>query len=194
MTAQSFNLKQRTNLDINLLPEGEFEKTTFGKLIKWALSIGRYIIVFTEFIVILAFLSRFKFDRDITDIYELVDQRKTVVASAVGLEKNIRDLNNRLETINQINKNQKPYASLIAYFSGIIPEEVIIDNLYFTNDILSFSCQSQTPKGIGNLIYQLKNSPKLTNVSLGEVNQKAGQMIEFKVLATLTSDALKNEN
>lgn len=186
--------KRKISLSINLLPEGGLEKTAGGKFIKWALSVGRYIVVFTEFIVILAFLSRFKFDREVTDIYESVEQKKAIVASATGLEKDIRNLADRLEKINKVSQDQKPYSSLIAFLSETIPEEVTINNLTITGNTIFLSCQSQTPKGIGSLIYQLKSSPKLTEISLGTVNRKSDQPIKFTVTAILTKEALKNEN
>ena len=40
---------------INLLPKDKWEVGVIGKLLKWALNIGRYIVVFTELIVISAF-------------------------------------------------------------------------------------------------------------------------------------------
>ena len=55
--------------EIELLPKEEWEKTSFGKFIKWTLNVGRYIVIATELIVILAFVSRFKLDRDLTDLY-----------------------------------------------------------------------------------------------------------------------------
>jgi hypothetical protein len=61
--------------EINLLPKEEFEKKPLGKFLVWALSIGRYIVIFTELIVILAFLSRFKLDRDLADLNQSVREK-----------------------------------------------------------------------------------------------------------------------
>jgi hypothetical protein len=65
--------------EINLLPREEFEKKPIGKFLTWALSIGRYIIIFTELIVILAFLSRFKLDRDLSDLNQSIREKQAVI-------------------------------------------------------------------------------------------------------------------
>ena len=58
----------RHPVPINLLPKTEFELSFWGRFIKWALSTGRYIIILTELVVIIAFMSRFKLDRDASDV------------------------------------------------------------------------------------------------------------------------------
>ena len=58
--------------DINLLPREEFEQKTVGRFLIWALTVGRWIVIVTELIVITAFLSRFKLDRDLANLYEKI--------------------------------------------------------------------------------------------------------------------------
>ena len=79
------------NKEINLLPKEKWETGTAGKLLKWALSIGRYIVVFTELVVISAFLYRFSLDRKLMDINEQVNQQKKIIVTYGDLETNFRD-------------------------------------------------------------------------------------------------------
>ncbi len=81
---------------IELLPQENWEKGTFGRLLKWALTVGRYIVIITELIVILAFLSRFKFDRDLTDLNEKVKQQQAIVQSSAQFEQKFRFLQKQL--------------------------------------------------------------------------------------------------
>lgn len=66
---------------LNLLPTDRFEYSRLGRFLKWALSAGRYVVVFTELIVIIAFISRFWFDRQLTDLREQRVQKSAIVAS-----------------------------------------------------------------------------------------------------------------
>jgi hypothetical protein len=52
----------RKKKTINFLPEDELEKSPIGRFLKWALKAGRYIIVLTELIVVVVFISRFRLD------------------------------------------------------------------------------------------------------------------------------------
>lgn len=66
---------------LNLLPVDRFEYSKLGRFLKWALSAGRYVVVLTELIVIIAFISRFWFDRQLTDLREQRVQKAAVVDS-----------------------------------------------------------------------------------------------------------------
>lgn len=61
---------------INLLPPSEFEESIWGRLLHWAVSTGRYIIILTELVVIIAFLSRFKLDNDIANLSRDIESKK----------------------------------------------------------------------------------------------------------------------
>ena len=78
--------------EIELLPQEGWEKGTLGKLLKWALTAGRYIVIVTELAVIMAFLSRFKFDRELTDLHEEIKQKQAVIQSAQSFETEFRFL------------------------------------------------------------------------------------------------------
>jgi len=184
--------KSKKTLNINLLLEDEFGKTSFGKFIKWALSTGRYIVVFTELIVILAFLSRFKLDRDLTDLHELIEQKNAIVASAYELEKEIRSFQDGLLKINEVSQKQTSYSSFITSFAEIIPDEVTIESFSLEKNRLSLSCTSLTPQGIGLFIYQLKQSPKFSSISIENINRKISEPVKFNLTVNLTDKAFKD--
>lgn len=184
-------LKRKKAININLLPEEAFEKTFFGRFLKWALSVGRYIVVFTELIVILAFLSRFKIDRDLTDLHESIEQKRAIIASAIELENELRSLNDNFLKIKEIKANQKSYASFIKSFAQLVPTGITIENFYLKENSLSISCFGDTPESLGAFIYQLKLSPKINNIAVENVARKNFEPIKFSLLITLTSEAFK---
>jgi len=53
---------------VNLLPKDNFEFSLVGKFLRWALTAGRVMVVLTEFVVILAFGSRFWLDKEMNDL------------------------------------------------------------------------------------------------------------------------------
>ena len=56
------------SVEFNLFPKEPWERGAVGQLLTWVLSVGRYVVVFTELIVISAFLYRFGLDRNLTDL------------------------------------------------------------------------------------------------------------------------------
>src|SRR5690554_2981690 len=98
--------KKPASITINLLPKDPFFETVVGKTLKWALSAGRYIVIFTELIVILSFLARFTLDRQLTDVNSDIANNETIVASYGELEENFRRAQERTTQIKQINAEE----------------------------------------------------------------------------------------
>ena len=73
---------------INLLPQSEFGQTFWGRFLKWAVSTGRYFLIFVELVVIIAFMSRFKLDKDLADLADNIAGKKAVLEAAYATEQN----------------------------------------------------------------------------------------------------------
>ncbi|MBI3385346.1 hypothetical protein HY030_04095, partial [Candidatus Gottesmanbacteria bacterium] len=104
-------------ININLMPTEDLERTPAGRFLKWALTVGRYIVIFTELIVLIAFLSRFWLDRTLSDLHESIKQKQAIVKSAKDLEDQARSVQNRLHEVSTIlagNVNAEDILKLLA--------------------------------------------------------------------------------
>lgn len=180
-------------ININLLPGvTDFEKTRWGKFLRWSLSIGRYIVVFTELIVILAFLSRFKLDRDLTDFHESIEQKKSIVSSTSSFESNFRKLQARLVNIGKLERDQIAFEDLLLEFAKFTPIDVAISNLSFSKNSFSISGIALSEAGLATFIYQFRNSPKFSDITLGSVSKGRNlSEIQFSLSGVLTSLAFQ---
>src|SRR3990167_2747697 len=124
----------RSSLSVNLLSQDAFSASIVGKVLLWALSIGRYIVVFTEAIVILSFLSRFKLDRDLTDLNTGIEQQLAIIQSFGDLEQNIRNLQEKLDFIAAL-ETQLPPQAVVNHLAQAIPPDVQLTEF---KPILSF--------------------------------------------------------
>ena len=79
MAAPTNNKAIKTTIEF--IPQEDWEKTSFGKFLKWLLNVGRWIVIVTELIVIIAFVSRFKLDRDLTNLNEKVKQKQAIIGT-----------------------------------------------------------------------------------------------------------------
>jgi len=180
-------------VNINLLPGAtDFEKTRTGKFLKWALSVGRIIVIFTELLVIMAFLGRFKFDSDLTDLHNAIEQKKSIIASAAVLEKNFLQIQARIEKIPLVENEQVPYDALISDVAKMTPIDVMINRITFTKTQITFSGSVLSEAGLATLIYQLRSSPKFSDISLDNINKRSDTPeILFSVSANFTPEAYK---
>ncbi|MBI4999482.1 PilN domain-containing protein [Candidatus Gottesmanbacteria bacterium] len=170
--------------DINLLPGKEAKK--LGKFLTWVLTYGRYIIIGTEIIVLLAFLSRFKLDRDLTDLHEGIAQKQTVILPAQDLEQQVRSLQNRLLIIKKISNQREFPPKLLSTFEGLTPVDVTLTGFSLESSKLFLTAVAFSNEGFSVFLNNLSASDYFTDISLDDVNKaKGGIGIEFKISTSL---------
>lgn len=165
---------------IELLPQEEWEQGTTGKILKWTLTVGRHIVIFTELIVILAFLSRFKFDRELTDLNEEVKQKKAIIESSAQFEKSFRFLQKKIDTAESLRKNQVQSDKILTELSSLIPVDVALSDFNVSGKQISFSATALSEAGLATFIKNLRESPKFEKLILSQVNLGLGNEVGIK--------------
>jgi len=156
--------------NIEFLTQEDWEKGKSGKLLKWALTVGRHIVIFTEFIVILAFLSRFKFDRDLTDITEEVKLKQAVVANFAQFEKEFRTIQKELLAIDSLRKNQIETDQIIDDLAKLLPLDVYLSEINTSGNQISLNAIALSEVGLASFIRSIKTSPDFFKTSLSQIS------------------------
>lgn len=170
---------------INLLPKDPFEDSFWGRFLKWALSVGRYIVVATELIVVLSFLSRFKLDRDLTDLNEAVALNQAVLESYRDLEKDYRLLAKRLETINQLQGESLSGVKKIDELVGLTPVDVFFSRVTLNEKGIELTGTALSDRGLRTLLSKLKGEDRFERISVTSIvsGGSEGEGIAFRVKA-----------
>lgn len=178
----------KKGITINLIPQDSFEGKLFGKFLKWALTYGRYIVVCTELVVILAFLSRFKLDRDLTDIHEEISQKQAIVEATYDLEDGFRNLQNRLAKINTLMAAGTSPNEILEILGQNLPADVYLVDISVVQDKLNLTAVAQSELSFGVFINNLSQSKKFTNINLGVVSRGGEREpgIKFNLSAKLS--------
>lgn len=178
-------MSKKVAFNINLLPKDPFFETILGKTLKWALSVGRYIVIFTELIVIVSFITRFSLDRQVTDLNRAIEQKRNVILSYGDLETRIRHYQTLLEQYQQIDQ-QRNIITLFPELSRITPADVKLDTLTIspTGVILSGTTLSQNSLTL--LITNMQLSALFESINVGkiEADQKSNSGFQFEIKAT----------
>jgi hypothetical protein len=116
----------RKKEEINLLPQRGFESTTTGRILAWVLSSFRIIVIVTEIIVMVAFLSRFWLDAQNTDLTEELDRKQAVLASSLNFEKEFKDTQKRLEIYSDLTSYKLPKATIASTISQLLPPDIFL--------------------------------------------------------------------
>lgn len=172
-------MSARVNREIELLPREEWEKGSFGKFINWALSVGKYVIIGTELVVVAAFLSRFKFDRDLANLYEEIRQKQAIVEANQEFEREFRFLQARLTLAQELQVNQQQYSELIDELAAQMPPDVSLKDISLQEGSVKLTANALSEVGLETFLNNLGSCGKfeqinLTDVSSGSKNNEVG--------------------
>jgi len=172
---------------INFLLEDALGKSSLGRFLGWALSIGRYIITFTELIVIIVFISRFKLDKDLANLNEEIVKKQTIIEASAELENEVRFLQKRLTIINKAQKQSLKTYSILEELAEIIPLDVVFSNLEVKKSSISLTGTSLSNTGIATFINGLKSSERFEQLNLQSVSSEGEEdpTLKFRMSAKL---------
>lgn len=161
---------------INLLPQNEFESTTVGRILTWTLSTFRIIVIVTEMVVMLAFLSRFWLDAKNSDLDDLIRQKQSVISAAKNFEKEFKLTQKKLSIFSALASADQPTAQVLEGVAKTMPPDVILKNVSLVNNEIRLSGVSLSETSIAQFIVNLNAQGKFGDVTLTHAD--AGQQNE----------------
>jgi hypothetical protein len=131
----------------------------------------------TELIVIIAFVSRFKLDRDLTNLNEKVRQKQAIISSSAAFEKDFRFLQKKLLTIEGLNKSRVESDKILAIFSQITPAGIQLSNFVIDNQKkVSLTASADSETTFAFFLKNLKAEPQLKSLSLDKISISEEQL------------------
>ncbi len=175
---------QQGVFQINLIPKDSFEFSTLGKFLAWATTTGRVLVVLTEFVVLLAFGSRFYFDKKINDITEELDQKQVQIESFAETETLIRKVLAKQAPINNYLTENITFGQRYDRLSKIIPSGVKLQKLTIDAKGMSLVGESLSELGFAQLLRNLKKMEDVANLSMKDTSfdQNTGS-VSFNIQA-----------
>lgn len=167
-----------TKKEMSFLPEEENSNSVTARVINWATTAGRFVIVFTELIVICAFISRFWLDRTNSDLSEVVRQQTAILDSTADFEKEYFLLQKRLKLIGTFYQNQPEYQSKLNSLVESTPNDISYTDLTIgqnptTNEInATIGLVAYQESSIVNFITNLMVNPKISSVDIKNIEKK----------------------
>jgi len=164
-----------TKISINLLPEDTFLVGGIGKAIRWAVSVGRYLVIFTEIVVIVSFASRFGLDRKVTDLNQEISKKVAIIESYSSFESEFRSAQEKLSQYSQL-ESQRNLTEVFEQLSAVTPEEVTITQLAVRLNQVQVSGTTITQEAFNLLVNNLKLSPAFTDVQIDSVQDSEDRL------------------
>ncbi len=179
-------MPNKKSKEINLIPQNEFESSNFGRILKWALSTFRVIVIITELIVMSAFLSRFWLDAKNSDLNDELSISKRQVEAFVDIESEFRLLQKQVKIAKTL-YNEKQINKIIANLSKYLPPNVVLSLLSVNNNQISFKAFSSTEESIAQLLVNLEADNDLENISISQISSDLANnsIINFNITADI---------
>jgi hypothetical protein len=167
-----------TKKELSLLPDSENPNSFGAKVIKWLTTVGRWVIVFTELIVVSAFISRFWLDRKNSDLSETIRQQQAILETTQSFENEFKSFQKRLEFIDDFYNNDPQYNSKITTLINSTPKDLIYQTISIkkdkdTKDIFATaSLIAFNETSIITFINNLTLNPDIETVKINQIEKK----------------------
>lgn len=182
-------MQKNTLEKINLLPQDPFFESPIGRILNWASTVGRYIIIMTEFLIVAVIAAKFKLDRDLTDLNAAINLRSNMIASFGDLEKNVRSAQERIEFLRK-QEAQPSVSNALTVIKRNLPREAALNSLRIEDSSVRFSGRAFTLSALTGVATALRQDPGVQRLVLENVRQNPDGLTGYDFEVSLE---LKNE-
>ena len=177
-------------VSINLIGEEEMSHTPVGRIVTWAVTYGRYIMIGTEIVVLLAFISRFSLDRKLTDLNDEIGQKQAIIQANVDFEQEFRNVQSQVANVHKLIDAPTSVLDALTTIQSLLPSDVYLNTLNIESDRLTANAIAGTSGGFSSLISNLQSTNVLKNVDIGDIKQVPNSGIQFQFSAALAGAPL----
>jgi len=149
------------------MPGEDLEGRPGGKFLKWALSWGKRIVIVTEAIVILAFLSRFWLDTTLADLAGQIAQKKSAIEASANFEKKFRGTTERIAKAKTVENGVSPVA-VLDKARALVPLNVTVSQMTVSASGVDLAGTSDE-QSLAVLVSNFRTSPDFTDLTIERV-------------------------
>lgn len=154
---------------IDLLAREDFAQRSIGRLLLWILTVGRYIVIFTELIVIAGFVTRVVLDRNLSHVNEDLYEQQAILASYQPVEDRLRRIDQQLTAYGRIASDRLDGSQLTSDLTQMTPVDLRYDLLDITPEAVEIRATALSPGGFAAYITRLQAYPPFLDLVLESV-------------------------
>ncbi len=156
-----------SNREINLIPSKKFEEHSRSrKVFIWMVGVGRVIIIITELVAVLVWLSRFNLDYQITTLQENIENKAASVATSKRFETNVRRYQNKIKLLKELEQEKIFFSQGLNKLSALSPQEVRFTKINLQPQQIQFNAIADTAASFALLISSLISSEDVQEIRL----------------------------
>ncbi len=160
---------------ISLLGEKPLEVTAWGRFVNWLTFSGRGILVFTELIVLLAFISRFWLDAKNNDLGEIVRQKRVILESSSQFEKDFLELQQKLDSVDTYFVSLPDLKTFLDTIVENLPGDISLTSFAFSvkdsTYQVNINIQVFSEESLALFINQLSKDERVAKIRIGKIEK-----------------------
>ncbi len=160
----------QSSASVNLI---KIKTNAYDDVLRWALSIGRLLIIITEIIAFSTFIYRFSLDRTIIDLHSKIKQEKAIIESLKDKEAIYRNVQERVTLTKQISDKGNEKVQTLNDIIALTPTGITFNNFDLGQDQLSLDCNVESVSSLTTFVKSLKSYSKVSSVTIGSITNKA---------------------
>ncbi len=174
---------------INLLPRDSFENSAIGVILEWSLVFGKWAVILTQLVVMVAFLYRFTLDRQLTDLRKSVTKDVTIIKSYEQIERDYVIAQKQISKAKEVLANQDLVIDVLTKIGKITPPDVWFEKISIAKNTFTVTAYAGSLTGFGQFLTTIQKDPmfKKINLSRLETSSKSGAQIQFEISSSIGS-------
>lgn len=160
----------QSSASINLIKS---KANILDEILKWALSIGRILVIITELVAFSTFIYRFTLDRTLIDLHEKINQEQAIVASLKDKEAIYRNLQARLMDSSRITQTGSRNIKILNDVAKLTPAEISFNSFAIENNQITIDSDVTSIASLSNFLILLRDYSESSSVSVDRIDNKS---------------------
>jgi len=151
--------------------------------LKWAVTTGRYIIILTELVVIIAFLSRFKLDEDLRNVNEQIQTQVNFLESEQSQLNEFLIVQKRVSLLGRTLSNKVQVTEMMDYLASRTPLEIKINQLSILKNEISIGAVTLSESALGKMMTNMSRDGIWKSLDLTQIVSDRDNGIKLTIVA-----------
>ncbi len=143
------------------------------ELLKWALTVGRLLVIITELVAFTTFIYRFSLDRQLIDLHEKINQEQAIVASLKDREALYRNIQERIVATSRITNYGERNVKIFNGIAKLTPPEISFNSFEIENNQVTIDSSVQSISSLSNFMSLLREYEEISSVSINKIDNQS---------------------
>lgn len=162
---------------------GNKQTPFFDRFMNWALTVGRFIIILTEVVAVLAFAYRFSLDEKLDELHSAIKQKQKIVSLLKKDEDTYRNLQERISLTSTFSEKSIKTNKIIRNILNLIPADVKANDLALDQNKINISANVNSVTSLTNFINSLKSYPGIKAINIDNIESKPSIGLSVNITA-----------